>query len=177
MWLEIFLSLVVAVIAVAFVRTYRSMRAKLAAVDHAREKIQQEETRVFDFLHGLGEALSAEMRSEDIHRLIVEGAMRIVEAHGGAIYLPHGKAEGLRRGFGTGEESIIFDIPAEAEKSPDLLKTFLRWHNVHTGAGLIGEVWQHCEAISIRNDDPHLARPGSPAAVMLAPLVFSDQRL
>src|ERR1043166_3866545 len=38
----------------------------------AREKVEKEETRVFDFLHGLGEAFLEEIHAEDLHRLIVE---------------------------------------------------------------------------------------------------------
>src|SRR4051794_37138012 len=116
MRLEYYLILIVAAMALIFWRVVRRMRGKMEELDRARERILQEETRVFDFLHGLGEALSAETGAEDLHRLIVDGAMRIVDAHGGALYLPQLKGDGLRRGYGTGQDSVIFDVPEEAAK-------------------------------------------------------------
>ena len=177
MRLEHYLLLGGAVMALIFWRAMARMRAKMAVMERAREQIQQEETRVFDFLHGLGEALSAEMREEDLHRLIVEGAMRIVDAQGGALYLPHAKGDGMRRSFGTETGSVIFEVPGEAAKSPDLLRTFLRWHSAHPGAGLIGEVWERGEALNVRPDHPEFLRPDAPAAIMLAPLVFNGVKL
>ncbi len=177
MWRDLILSFFFAVVALLTYRAYRRVRARLASVDKARERIQQEETRVFDFLHGLGEALSADTKPEDLHRLIVEGAMRIVQADGGALYLPTPKGEGLRRGFGTTESSVIFDLPDDARRSPDVLRAFLRWHTVNPGEGLIGEVWRTGEACSIGPEHPALAANATPAAVMLAPLIFSGQKL
>lgn len=177
MWLETFLALLIVSMGVAFIAMYRRMGRKIEVVDRAREQIQQEEIRVFDFLHGLGEALSAEMRAEDLHRLIVEGAMRIVDGHGGAIYLPHGQGEGLRRAFGTPEGSVVFDLPPDAAKTPEALQVFLRWHSVNSGAGLIGETWQSGEPQIVHAGHPRLRCDGGPASVMLAPLVFGGHKL
>src|SRR3954465_8547189 len=113
---EYYLILVVAAMALVFWRIVRRMRLKMEALDRAREHILQEETRVFDFLHGLGEALSAENRAEELHRLIVDGAPRIVDAHGGAFCLPQLKGDGLRRSYGTAQDSAIFDVPEEAAR-------------------------------------------------------------
>jgi sigma-B regulation protein RsbU (phosphoserine phosphatase) len=174
---EYYLIFIVAAMALVFWRIVQRMRRKMEELDQARARILQEETRVFDFLHGLGEALSAETRADDLHRLIVDGAMRIAEAHGGALYLPQLKGEGLRRSYGTAQDSVIFDVPEEATKSPDLLRTFLRWHSVQAGAGLIGEVWVSGEPLMVRSDHPQLQKSGAPATAMIAPLMFSGQRL
>src|SRR5260370_23896408 len=53
----------------------------------AREELQLEESRVFDFLHGLGETFTGDVRAADLHRLMVEGAMRILDAHGGGPFV------------------------------------------------------------------------------------------
>src|SRR6059058_4167636 len=66
--------------------TFRQRR-KVHALERSKEEIQVEETLVFDFLHGLGEAFTETIRPHDLHRLIVEGATRILDAHGGALYL------------------------------------------------------------------------------------------
>ena len=62
------------------------MPRRLEAAERARDKVVKEEARVFDFLHGLGEAFSTDLRPDDLHRLIVESAIRILDAHGGALY-------------------------------------------------------------------------------------------
>src|SRR2546427_12299036 len=62
-------------------------RQKVHALERSKEEIQVEETLVFDFLHGLGEAFRETIKPHDLQRLIVEGATRILAAHGGALYL------------------------------------------------------------------------------------------
>src|SRR5471032_2220540 len=68
---------------VTALRQYRRIRQ----LERSKEEIQVEETLVFDFLHGLGEAFRETIRPADLHRLIVEGATRILDAHGGALYM------------------------------------------------------------------------------------------
>ena len=174
---EYYFILIALLLALIFWRSVRRMQGKMAEMAQERERIQQEEARVFAFLHGLGEALSADTRAEDLHRLIVDGALRIVDGHGGALYSPQLKGDGLRRSFGTAEDSVIFDVPAESATSPDLLRTFLRWHSAAAGAGLIGEVWESGEPRNVRPDHAQLQKPGAPVSAMLAPLVFGGQRL
>ena len=53
------------------VYVYQRQREMIAALRRAREKIQLEETRVFDFLHGLGAALTASSKPADLHVLIL----------------------------------------------------------------------------------------------------------
>ena len=100
MWAAVFFALF-AVTAVSFIYVYRRQRQMIVALRRAREKIQLEETRVFDFLHGLGAALSDTSKPSDLHVLIVEGALRILGAHGGALYLTDRPSESLRPVFAT----------------------------------------------------------------------------
>src|SRR5918911_4453135 len=86
MWSFLLLGLLVAATLVLLF-LLRRQRRSIENLKRSREELQVEENRVFDFLHGLGEAFSEDLRSSDLHRLIVEGAMRILDAHGGAIYL------------------------------------------------------------------------------------------
>ena len=60
---------------------------RISELERQRADLQVEEDRVFDFLHGLGEAFSEGVSSNELHRLIVESAVRILNAHGGALYL------------------------------------------------------------------------------------------
>src|SRR5258708_25743754 len=63
----------------------RNQTRTIEDLKRAREELQLEESRVFDFLHGLGETFTGDVRVADLHRLMVEGAMRILDAHGGAL--------------------------------------------------------------------------------------------
>src|SRR5689334_9881448 len=86
MWSFFLLGLLVAA-SLIFSLVIRHQRRAIENLKRAREELQVEENRVFDFLHGLGEAFSDDLRPSELHRLIVEGAMRILDAHGGALYL------------------------------------------------------------------------------------------
>src|SRR5947207_11929720 len=86
MWAFLLLVALVASLA-GWLITSRSQSRKVRALERSKEEIQVEETLVFDFLHGLGEAFRETIKSHDLHRLIVEGATRILDAHGGALYL------------------------------------------------------------------------------------------
>src|SRR6185295_1689496 len=64
MWPGISLALL-ALFTGVFLSVYRRQREMIVALRRAREKIQLEETRVFDFLHGLGAALTAASKPSD----------------------------------------------------------------------------------------------------------------
>jgi len=75
------------------------------------EEIQVEESLVFDFLHGLGEAFRETIRPGELHRLIVEGATRILDAQGGALYLTDRTGESsLRRLFRKAARRLL-EVP------------------------------------------------------------------
>src|SRR5881409_2738800 len=86
MWPTLLLGLLVAFAAGWIVTSYLQAQ-RIRRLERSKEEIQVEETLVFDFLHGLGEAFQETIRPNDLHRLIVEGATRILDAHGGALYL------------------------------------------------------------------------------------------
>src|SRR5438309_10536222 len=71
----------------AWVYTLMRQRRRIRRLERSQEEIQVEDTLVFDFLHGLGEAFRETIRPQELHRLIVEGATRVLEAHGGALYV------------------------------------------------------------------------------------------
>src|SRR5258708_2358185 len=77
----------VIVLAIGWALFVRKQQRTIAQLKHAREELQLEESRVFDFLHGLGAASSGDLHPSELHRLIVGGAMRIVDAHAGPLFL------------------------------------------------------------------------------------------
>src|SRR5215210_9573495 len=86
MWPNLLLGLLVACL-IGWVWTSRQQVQRIRGLERSNEEIQVEETLVFDFLHGLGSAFTETIRAADLHRLIVEGATRILDAHGGALYM------------------------------------------------------------------------------------------
>ena len=182
MWTGITSGLFVALCGLFWV-VYRRLRAQISALESARAKIQLEETRVFDFLHGLGTALSDEARPDDLHRLIVEGAMRILDAHGGALYLTEEKSGQLRPAFISKECPALFEVPAKSAANPDLLHSHLRIHAIAPWDGVLGAAWKDGTPLMLRGDDPRLdfskgKNPTPrPAAVVVAPLIYHEKKI
>jgi sigma-B regulation protein RsbU (phosphoserine phosphatase) len=183
MWAALFFVLWAATIA-AFVIFYRRHQRLVAALNKAREKVQTEEAQVFDFLHGLGTALSDSSRPMDLHVLIVEGAMRILEAQGGALYLADGRDQ-LRPVFVSKGCPPFFEVPAtvqaQAGKGTGALHGFLRLHAIRPGEGVIDSVWRERESLLLRGEDARLepARksPQGANSAMFCPLVYGGQNL
>ena len=109
-------------------------------------KSRSKKLLVFDFLHGLGEAFSETIRPQELHRLIVEGATRILDAHGGALYMTDRTGGKLTPAFISKGCPPLVDVPPnilqQAAATPIALESYLRLHSVTPGEGLIGRVWQ-----------------------------------
>src|SRR5216110_416024 len=137
----------------AWIYTLLRQRRSIRALERSHEEIQVEETLVFDFLHGLGEAFSETIRPQELHRLIVEGATRILDAHGGALYLTDRTGAKLTPAFISNGCPPLVDVPSnilqQAAATPIALERFLRLHTVGPGEGVIGRVWQASQAICL----------------------------
>lgn len=152
MWEAILAGLLVVATSV-FYYVYRRQEERIERLQAARDRIELEESRVFDFFHGLGAAVSEETSPHDLHRLIVEGAMRILDAHGGALYLANRKGEHLRPEFVSKSCPMFVDLVASA--------------------------WRDAKPLALSGDDPRLGREGPqrPAAAMVCPLIYGSQKL
>ncbi len=144
MWTFVFLCLflgtltALGVVLAAFTR-------KIAEVERQRAELEIEETRVFDFLHGLGEAFSEGVCSADLHRLIVEGAVRILEAHGGALYLLDKSESVLVPAFVSAGCPPVVPLPKhllDPNTPAATLESYLKLHSIKRGDGVIGRAWQ-----------------------------------
>src|SRR6267378_4769720 len=186
MWPTFFLGLLVASLAGWGITTYLQTR-RIRRLERSHEEIQVEETLVFDFLHGLGEAFRGTIRPQELHRLIVAGAVRILDAHGGALYVADRTGGRLTPGFISKSCPPLVDIPQDilqqAAANPITLETFLRLHTVGANEGLIGRVWQTCQAACINefSEAPELAKLRGSAfgsvSVMVTALQYGDQNL
>src|SRR6201993_3103219 len=145
MWPSLLLGLAVALLG-GWILTARAQGRRIRGLERSKEEIQVEETLVFDFLHGLGEAFRENIRPHDLHRLIVEGATRILDAHGGALYLADRTGSKLAPAFISKGCPPLVEVPPhilqQASVTPVALESFLRLHSIIPGEGLLGRVWQ-----------------------------------
>ncbi len=166
--------------------TYTQTR-RIRALERSHEEIQVEETLVFDFLHGLGEAFSDTIRPNELHRLIVEGATRILDAHGGALYVTDRTGGKLTPAFISNGCPPLVDVPPDilqqAAATPIALESYLRLRSIAPGEGLIGRVWQTGQSVcfSELSQAPELAKlrdsAFGTASVMAASLSYGKQDL
>jgi len=170
MWTYIYLALFFGTF-VALLVVLNAFTKKVSELERQRAELEVEEDRVFDFLHGLGEAFSEGVRSSELHRLIVESAVRILDAHGGALYLT-GKTDGaMVPAFISKGCPPMVDVPKhvldQAASAPVALESYLRLHPVRMGEGVIGECWRSGQPIII--DDFDFSGPQS---VLVGPLTY-----
>jgi sigma-B regulation protein RsbU (phosphoserine phosphatase) len=185
-WPTLLLGLLLASVA-GWVATAWFQTRRIRRLERSHEEIQVEETLVFDFLHGLGEAFRETIRPQELHRLIVEGATRVLDAHGGALYVTDRTGGKLTPAFISEDCPPLVDVPQnilqQAAAAPIALDSFLRLHAVEPGEGLIGRVWQTGQSVCLSefSEAPELAKlRGSAfgsASVMAASLRYGNQDL
>src|SRR6202011_1320971 len=128
---------------------------RIRQLERSKEEIQVEETLVFDFLHGLGEAFTETIRPNDLHRLIVEGPTRILDAQGGALYIADRTGTKLAPTFISKGCPPLVDVPPhivqQAAATPVALESYLRLHSVEMGEGVIGRVWQTGQPVCLND--------------------------
>src|SRR5436309_7190826 len=186
MWPIVFLGLLIASLA-AWAFTWWRQRVRIRQLERSKEEIQIEETLVFDFLHGLGEAFTETIRAADLHRLIVEGAARVLDAQGGALYMMERAGGKLAPSFISKGCPPFIDVPThilqQAASNPAALESYLRLQAIPPGEGIIGRVWQTREPVLLTDlaNAPELAglRGTSlgAASVMVMPLLYGKQNM
>ncbi|MEO7932466.1 MAG: GAF domain-containing SpoIIE family protein phosphatase [Chthoniobacterales bacterium] len=174
-------------IAVAFIVIYRRQSRLIAIACSEREEIRLEETRVFDFLHSLGEAFSDDIRTADLHRLIVESAVRILDAQGGALYLVDKHETQLMPAFVSKGCPPLIELPPhihlQLASAPQALESYVRLHAVQKNEGILGSVLATREPVFIINDpsDPRLASLRDTtlhtSAILVVPMTYRGQLL
>ena len=186
MWSSLFFGLLVACLA-GWILTWLQQRRRIRQLERSKEEIQIEETLVFDFLHGLGAAFTETIRSADLHRLIVEGAARILDAHGGALYLVERTGAKLTPAYISKGCPPLVEVPPhilqQAATTPVALESYLRSHTIAPGEGIVGRVWENGAAACLTDltDAPELAKLRDTTlgtnSVMVTPLLYGKQNL
>jgi len=162
---------------VALLVVLNAFTKKVSELERQRAEIEVEEDRVFDFLHGLGEAFSEGVRSSELHRLIVESAVRILDAQGGALYLADKNDTTISPAFISKGCPPMVDVPQhildQSAITPVAIESYLRLHPVRRGEAIIGKCWEsgHARVLEASDDD---ARPGADGitSALVGPLVY-----
>ena len=162
-------------------------RRRIRELERSKEEIEVEETLVFDFLHGLGEAFRETIRPGDLHRLIVEGAARILDAQGGALYMADRTGLKLAPSFVSKGCPPLVEVPEQvlqqAIATPAALQKYLRTRTIDPGEGIVGRVWREGLPINLTNlaSAPELEKlqrtPFGAASVMVTPLLYGKQNM
>jgi sigma-B regulation protein RsbU (phosphoserine phosphatase) len=169
----------------AFVAFLKVMARRMHLSEHARREIEVEEGRVFEFLHSLGEAFAEGVRSADLHRLIVESATRILDAHGGALYLADRSDTAMVPAFLSKGCPPLIEVPPhileQGNNTPIAVDSYVRLHAVKSGEGLIGEAWKNGEPqiVSAGLDalNLHRDRAMQLGSALVGPLVYRRKSL
>jgi sigma-B regulation protein RsbU (phosphoserine phosphatase) len=172
---------------VGWLLTYQRQRWRIRRLERSNEEIQVEENLVFDFLHGLGEAFRDVIRPHDLHRLIVESSVRILDAHGGALYMVDRTGARLKPAYLSKGCPPLVEVPdhilQQAASTPVALDSYLRSHSINAGEGLLGRAWTSGEALHLVNLEhvPELANLRETAlgtaSVMVTPLLYGRQNM
>ena len=170
---------------VYFALLHRRRKREIAALEQELKDLEVEEARVFDFLHGLGEAFSSDIKTEGLHRLIVEGVIRILDAQGGALYLADRQGACLISKFISEACPPVVEVPdhilRQVELTPLALQSFVRLHSIDPGEGLAGKVWKDGQAMILGRGDPLLEplkdTTQKTGSAMFAPLLYGNQNL
>ena len=186
MWPYLLYGLLLAFLA-GWILTWLRQNRRIKQLERSKEAIQVEESLVFDFLHGLGEAFTETIRPHDLHRLIVEGATRILNANGGALYMADRTGTKLAPAFISKGCPPLVDVPShilkQAASTPVALESFLRLHTIPLGEGVVGRVWQTGQPVVLNDlsEAPELARlrdsSFGTASVLVAPLLYGKQNM
>lgn len=161
----------------------RAQSRKISQLREAQEKVVTEEARVFDFLHGLSEALSGTAKPSDLHALIVKGVQRILGAEAGALYLVDSMDQQVQPAYVSRGCPPLVEFPLSSLEGvlqdPETLYRHLRLRAVRRGDGVISEVWEKREAQVLSAEDGRLElarRAGAVAgSVVLVPLLYGGR--
>ncbi len=170
---------------VAYLFRVRGMRL-IRNLQSEREELLGEESRIFTFLHEIGESLSHDQSLRGLHEEIARGVSRVVGAEGGALYLLDARHGTHLVPAGLMESAApLIDLPEEyaADPASKSLHSFLQMKAVPRGEGVLGQCFDAHGPIHFGKLDQWAALfqklPPWQAAqyVMAAPLAIGNRRM
>ncbi len=182
---------VAALLAVAGIAAFLLMKERRAAAGalQERDNIEVEERRMFDFLHGLGEALHKDSSKANLHRYIVDGVARVVGANAGILYILDQKNQNLVPTYQTENPAPVIPLPVELFAIEDpaaavrQLRSFIRLSAIGPDNSFIGKTLQSVSQIYAKDIVKHPLFQGEPnpfqseISLLAAPLVYGQKKI
>lgn len=165
----------------------RRQKQALTALQAKEEAIVAEERRMFHYLHDLGEATWRDDQQASLYRLIVEGAVRVTQSTGGALYLLDETTQHLVPEYYSDFCAPLIAVPErvqqQMQENPSALLSMLRMHAFPAGQGLLGGIFslQQTELLpDLGAEDrlgPDHVQEQQKVTAMIGPLSFGTRRL
>lgn len=143
------------------------------------KKTLREEKRMFEFLHGLGERMQVGGSMREMHRLIVGGVIKVVDARGGILYLCDPLKKELVPAFVSPSCPPLLPFPDEIlqanHRNPKAMRGYQQLRSLSISAPLVRKLFDSHKPLydpqfaGLEETPPDMhAPPRAPA--MLAPL-------
>lgn len=169
----------------AWVARRRGMR-RIERLQRENADLLGEESRMFSFLHELGESLSHDRGLRKLNEEIVNGVTRVVGATGGALYLvdPRNPNQLIPSGM-TKNCPPLIDLPPEVlqKTSANAVGSFLRLKAVPASGGVLGYCFENQGAMNFGRlgQWPQLFESLQPEQanlhVMAAPMTLAGRKM
>ncbi len=185
-WTEILCALLaVVLVGNILLLIHQRGQVRKARRDHAN--VRAEEERILQFSHALAEAFGSDMRSADLHRQIVSGAVKVVQATVGALYLADRSGRAVVPAFVTKGFPLFGEIPEQlrrrGEPAPTMIDAHVRLKSYREGEALVGSVWQSHDTLFLidKKDlvpiDANIPMDRQATSLMATSLRYGDQNL
>lgn len=182
------ISLAVAALVIAsLLIALRNQRRKIQRIRLKFTDFEEEEQRMFTFLHDLGLAIENEPSPSMLSRIIVDGIDKVVTARGGAIYFINAENDFLNPSYISEDCPPLIGIPVEvrkkAERDPRALESHLRLSRVAVDEGILGHCLSVGEPIHVKDVKNHpcfrdaFTRYTDDVSALLSPLRHANKDL
>jgi sigma-B regulation protein RsbU (phosphoserine phosphatase) len=151
------------------------------------DDLEEEEKRMFSFLHDLGEAIGSEPSPSVLSRIIVDGIDKVVKARGGAVYFLGADGSYLHPSYISEDCPPLIGIPVEVRKkaarNPKTLESHLRLSRVAVDEGSLGYCLSVGEPIHVKDVKNHpsfrdaFTGYDGDVAALLSPLRYAGKDL
>ncbi len=154
-------------------------------LEKEKEDLLTEETRVFSFLHELGDSLSSDRGLRRLHQEIVDGIARVVGADGAALYLVDARdSDRLAPAAQTASCLPVIQLPGDRLNStPAALASWLSMTSAPAATGLTGRCFSQQAALHTGTLQAGGAWTGelgasqTGAAMMFSPVTTGSRKL
>ena len=185
--MEAILAITIVLLLAGFGVLWSRQKDRLRELRRSYRRIEVEEGRIFDFLHGLGEALYVDTTASKLHRIIVDGVVDVLQTEGGAMFLLNKEETRLMPNFLSRDCPILSEVPArvieQARENPTALQSHVRLQSLPADSGILGACLEKNEALNLSDISRHPGLAGmnpelhSGVAAMLSPLTYGSRSL